>query len=288
MEEIFSVSHIPNSVLYNTKVMIDNVLLAEGDLQYKIESIEGSSNSSKKDPFRSAFILGELKTYAKNINISKIYKEKFVLTLLDVRNENELNRSYCSDFFSFSETFYEFNFFDKIKIARQPLAFSVLGTFDPNTKQFCDKTGDYLYQKISFVENPKKTDSEIQLAYQYLPNGKIFDSINIKKNDFGEQIGKSELFTMPFSKIYSQRFNKTFEVSMAKFDVLSLFYNTNESKKIEGYCSYCSKTFVNNQMGIITSMEFKCPDKSILTDVLYKFCSNLCYIGYQKALCEAN
>ena len=282
---VFSVSHIPNSVLYNTKVMIDNALLAEGDLEYKSKDKEDSKN----DPFRFASILGELKTYAKNVNISKIYKEKLVLTLLDVRrNEKELNSSYRSNFFSNSETFYEYNFFKKIYIDRQPLAFSVLGTFDPKTKQFCDKTGDYLYQKIIFVENAKKSDSEIQLAYQYLPNGKIFDSINIKKNDFGEQIGKSELFTMPFSKIYSQRFNKAFEESMAKVDVLSLFYNTNESKKIEGYCSYCSKTFVNNQKGIITSMEFKCPNKNILTDVLYKFCSNLCYIGYQKALCEAD
>lgn len=282
---VFSVSHIPNSVLYNTKVMIDNALLAEGDLEYKSKD----KKDSKNDPFRFASILGELKTYAKNVNISKIYKEKLVLTLLDVRrNEKELNSSYRSDFFSNSETFYEYNFFRKIHIDRQPLAFSVLGTFDPKTKQFCDKTGDYLYQKISFVENAKKDDSEIQLAYQYLPNGKIFDSINIKKNDFGEQIGKSVLFTMPFSEIYSQRFNKAFEESMAKVDVLSLFYNTNESKKIEGYCSYCSKTFVNNQKGIITSMEFKCPNKNILTDVLYKFCSNLCYIGYQKALCEAD
>jgi hypothetical protein len=164
-----------------------------------------------------------------------------------------------------------------------PLATSPLGKFDPITKLFTDRTNDFLYQKILFDSNKLSKDyGKMMLLYQYLPNGQIYDSINLYKNEFGEQIGKSVLKPFPYSKDYMALLNK----QQNEADEMQIKLMQGMLKELNT-CDNCGNTIATGKK--ITTSEFKCPNGKnyILNSILgKKFCSPKCYSDYQKSWCD--
>ncbi len=268
---------LTNSVL--TKVMVGNKILAEGNIKYDLKN-------------RS--IVGQLKTYSIKANLGNGIEAKIALTCQQpiqdfIRNSSLKNFASPADFmpnqFNTNETTNAF-FYKSLYIDPSPLATTPLGRFDPKSRGFIDPSSDYLYQKIEFADM-KDEKGAVLLAYQYLPGGIVFDSINKKLNDFGEQIGKSKFKDYPQSKEYASAFNKKLEQSVDEGS-FNLLYNAKKSKEIAKYCSYCSKPFSASQQGILTKMEFPCSNTTIVSDVIYKFCGFKCYDEYRKSICETN
>jgi hypothetical protein len=261
-----------------TKVMMDNKILAEGNVKY--------------DLYYSS-ISGQFKTYSVKANIGDGIEAKIALTCQQPLQEyirSTTLKNWASPAVFKPNQFYTNEFakaiFRSLYIDPSPLSITPLGKFDPKSQKFIDPSPDYLYQKIEFADI-KDEKGTVLTAYQYLPDGKVFDSINRKLNDFGEQIGKSKFKDYPKSKEYVTAFNKKMEESVddGSFNIL---YNEKRSKEIANYCSYCGKPFTKGQQGILSKMEFPCGNRTVVSDVIYKFCSFKCYDEYRKSVCETN
>ena len=216
--------------------------------------------------------------YLKSIN-------RWKLCLSGIKNDNQYTETTYNKLLDIN--YWDPNWFSSINnsiyINSLPLATSPLGKFDPITKAFTDRTNDYLYQKILFDTNKLSKDyGKMMLLYQYLPNGQIYDSLNLYKNEFGEQIGKSVLKPFPYSKDYMALLNK----QQNEADEMQIKLMQGMLKELNT-CDNCGNTIATGKK--ITTSEFKCPNGKnyILNSILgKKFCSPKCYSDYQKSWCD--
>jgi hypothetical protein len=210
---------------------------------------------------------------------------KWKLCLSGIKNDNQYTETTYNKLLDIN--YWDPNWFSSINnsiyINSLPLATSPLGKFDPITKVFTDRTNDYLYQKILFDTNKLSKDyGKMMLLYQYLPNGQIYDSLNLYKNEFGEQIGKSVLKPFPYSKDYMALLNK----QQNEADEMQIKLMQGMLKELNT-CDNCGNTIATGKK--ITTSEFKCPNGKnyILNSILgKKFCSPKCYSDYQKSWCD--
>jgi|GEM_PF-2744307 len=275
---VFSIVNdtITNSTI--TKIMIGNKVLAEGNLKYD---------------FYNSSIVGQINTFSVKVNIGDGIEAKLAITCQQPLQEyirSTTLKNFASPAIFKPNQFFtnEFSkaFFRSLYIDPSPLAITPLGMFNPKSQKFEDRSPDYLYQKIQLADIKDEKGTPL-LAYQYLPDGKVFDSINRKLSDFGEQIGKSKFKDYPHSKEYITAFNKKLEQSVDDGS-FNLLYNEKRSKEIANYCSYCGKSFSKGQQGILSKMEFPCGNRTVVSDVIYKFCSFKCYDEYRKSVCETS
>ena len=168
-----------------------------------------------------------------------------------------------------------------------PLAVSPLGKFYTPLKLFVDKTEDYLSQRAFFStvgtsEYKGEKYGTLKVLYQYLPNGQVYDSVNTNKNEFGEQLGKSNLKPFPLGKDYMVLMKKEQNDSEEwKYKMMQAMI------KGLNICDHCSGVIITSKK--IRTTEFKCPNGKnyLLNDILGRiFCSPKCYSEYQKAWCD--
>ncbi len=124
---------------------------------------------------------------------------------------------------------------------------------------------------------------KINTAYQFLPKGNVFDSINNNMNEFGEIITSSYFKDYANSKQWFAFYNKV-------MDKVSEDLNNSMMKleKENNVCSFCNKSLENQKTGVIKKDELECNGKILILNREAKFCSYKCFEEYRKSQCQIN
>ena len=221
-------------------------------------------------PF-SKSMSGTIKTYSKKVKFAGINGKIALSIKKDILHDGD---DYF-DIYKYLEgedlDVMESIFRKKLFITPEPLSTTTLGTFDPVKKSFSDRTPDYLYQKVKFQTDTTENRysiccpyykyneqgdlsdrQKINTAYQFLPNGNVFDSINnnINMNEFGEIITSSYFKDYANSKQWFAFYNKV-------MDKVSEDLNNSMMKleKENNVCSFCNKSLENQKTGFIKKDE---------------------------------
>ncbi len=142
---------------------------------------------------------------------------------------------------------------------------------------FLDKTPDHLAERAYFGKN-----GELEVLYIYLPDGSIYDSLNIRKNEYGEQIGKSTTNEFPFSDSYISLNNASQKETEAKQQE-AMFKALKSIQQSRNTCSHCNKQIGETR---IDKYDMDCPNGKSYIISLRAFCSLKCHSEYKKLWCD--
>jgi hypothetical protein len=194
------------------------------------------------------------------------FKDMFSLSLSDVANA--LTQEYLNkiekDFSSINEPY----------LLTKYSTFTKSGT-DLNLK---DNLGYHLFQKLYYNEG------KLTKGYQFTPDGKVYDSINFNKDEFGETITKNTTFKAfpehPMAQAYQKQLVDG--IKMLLNTATKYLEDKNQDEWKNTKCKYCNKSVDYSSSVIvdgITCGNTRYPGGGI-------FCSSKCRYDYEIGYCR--
>ena len=162
----------------------------------------------------------------------------------------------------------------------QPLKYTKYATFSQIGEDIGleDKKGYYLFQNIKFK------DGKLNSGYIYNPDGQVYDSINLNKDDFGESITKNETFkpfpAHPIAQKVQDNLVKGLNLLFTEAYKQRQVNNAQDWKNIS--CTQCNKLLTQSTAIVVEGID--------CNNVRYpgggNFCSNKCKFDYEKGYCR--
>lgn len=162
----------------------------------------------------------------------------------------------------------------------QPLKYTKFATFSQLGQDIGleDKKGYYLFQNIKFK------NGKLNSGFMYNPDGNVYDSINLNKDDFGETITKNETFKAfpahPMAQKVQENLVKGLNLLITEAYKQRLVNNAQDWKNIT--CTQCNKPLTQSSAIVVEGID--------CNNVRYpgggNFCSNKCKFDYEKGYCR--
>ena len=162
----------------------------------------------------------------------------------------------------------------------QPLTYTKYGTFSQIGEEISleDKKGYYLFQNITFK------DGKLNSGYIYTPDGQVYDSINLNKDDFGETLTKNTTFKAfpphPLAQKVQDNLAKGLSLLLTEAYKQRQINNQQDWKNIT--CTQCNKQLTQSTAIVVDGIE--------CNNVGYpgggNFCSNKCRFDYETGYCR--
>lgn len=162
----------------------------------------------------------------------------------------------------------------------EPYLFTKYATYTrkDNEINLEDNLGYHLFQRLYF------NDGNLVKGYSFTPDGKLYDSINWNKDEFGERITKNNAFKPYPEHPMAQAYQKQLVDGVKEFvnNVNSFLDKKNEQDWKNVRCKQCNKPVDKNTAIIvdgITCGNVGYPGGGI-------FCSNKCRFEYEEGYCR--
>ena len=166
---------------------------------------------------------------------------------------------------------------DALILLKNPYEYTKYATLkkEGNGYYLYDVNSYHLFQKVVL------TPEEFVKGYQYTPDGKIYDSINYTKDEYGETPTKGFKKFNPFPDHPMRK-----QVEQKVYTELAKFFQAASAKTKENtvyHCKNCNKIIQNTKTAVVIS-SIDCGNTRYLNEAI--FCSNKCRFEYEKGFCR--